>query len=77
MVPDSLREKPVEVGTKVVSPGRYVTFRWPVSAISGRMSKEILMLVRSNFVVARLDETENHTQHPMGIWEMSAQLAET
>jgi hypothetical protein len=29
------------------------------------------------FVEARLDETENHVQQPMGIWEMSAQLAET
>jgi hypothetical protein len=29
-----------------------------------------------NFVEARLDETENHAQQPMGIWEMSAQLAE-
>jgi hypothetical protein len=34
-------------------------------------------LVRSNFVVARLDETENHAQQPVGIWEMSAQLAKT
>ncbi len=31
----------------------------------------------SNFVAARLDETENHTQQPMGIWEMSAQMSET
>jgi hypothetical protein len=33
-------------------------------------------VVRSNLVVAWLDETENHAQQPMGIWEMSAQMAE-
>ena len=29
VVPDSLREKPVKIGTNVVSHGPYVTFGWP------------------------------------------------
>ena len=111
----SLREKPLKIGTKVVSPGRYVTFGSPIGATSGRMFKGIVMLIApscgghlrqrdrrwgqirqtttaearfdegkatspsaarqtirrfgcqrgwlgSNFVAARLDETENHTQ---------------
>jgi Transposase DDE domain group 1 len=41
----SLREKLIKIGAKVVSHGRYVTFQMAEVAVSGRMFKEILMLI--------------------------------
>jgi hypothetical protein len=40
-----LREKLIKIGAKVVSHGRYVTFRIPEVAMSRLMFRDILMLI--------------------------------
>jgi hypothetical protein len=40
-----LREKLIKIGAKVVSHGRYVTFRMPEVAVSRLMFRDILMLI--------------------------------
>jgi hypothetical protein len=41
----NIRGIPIKISTKVVSDGRYVTFQMSEVAVSGRMFKEILMLI--------------------------------
>jgi hypothetical protein len=41
----SLREKPIKVGAKVVSRGRYVIFQMAEIAVSRQMFAEILSLI--------------------------------
>jgi hypothetical protein len=45
VVTDHLREKPIKVGAKVVSHGRYVTFQMAEVAVSRQMFQEILSLI--------------------------------
>ena len=45
VVTDHLREKPIKVGAKVVSHGRYVTFQIAEVAVSRQMFQEILSLI--------------------------------
>jgi hypothetical protein len=44
-VPTSLREKPIKVGAKVVSHGRYVTFQMAEVAVPRQMIADILALI--------------------------------
>ena len=41
----SLREKPIEIGAKVISHGRYVTFQMAEVAVPRQMFAEILSLI--------------------------------
>ena len=41
----SLREKPIKIGAKVVSHGRYVTFQMAEAAVPRQMFQEILSLI--------------------------------
>jgi len=41
----SLREKLIEIGAKVVSHGRYITFQMAEVAVSRQMFADILMLI--------------------------------
>ena len=45
MVADSLREKLIKIGAKVVSHGRYVTFQMAEMAVSQQMFADILSLI--------------------------------
>ena len=42
---NSLREKLIKIGAKVVSHGRYVTFQMAEVAVPRQMFREILMLI--------------------------------
>ena len=43
--PTSLREKPIKIGAKVVSHGRYVIFQMAEVAVSRQMFVDILSLI--------------------------------